>query len=137
MRQKRILLLGGAESQMPSIVKAKAMGLYVITCDYLPDNPGHRLADEYHNVSTTDLEGVYRLAKSLDVDGILCYASDPSAPAAAYAAERLGLPGSPYRSVDILTHKDKFRAFLREHGFNVPRAKGYSTLAEAQADLEA
>lgn len=136
MKQKKILLLGGAATQMPSILKAKEMGLYVITCDYLPDNPGHKYADEYHNVSTTDLDGVYQLAKSLSVDGILCYASDPSASAAAYAAEKLGLPGSPYQSVDILTHKDKFRQFLRDHNFNCPRSKGYASLEEARADLK-
>lgn len=134
--KKRILLLGGAPAQLPSVVKAKEMGLYVITCDYLPENPGHKLADEYHNVSTTDIPGVYALAKTLNIDGILCYASDPAAPTAAYVAERLGLPGSPYQSVDILTHKDKFRKFLREHGFNCPQAGGYATLEEAMADFD-
>ena len=135
MKQKRILLLGGAPTQLPSIIKAKEMGLYVITCDYLPDNPGHKLADEYHNVSTTDKEGVLALAKTLDLDGVLCYASDPSAPTAAYVAEKLGLPGSPYKSVEILTHKDQFRAFLTENGFNCPRARGFATVEEARADL--
>lgn len=135
MKQKRILLLGGAPTQLPSIVKAKDMGLYVITCDYLPDNPGHKLADEYHNVSTTDKEGVLALARTLNLDGILCYASDPSAPTAAYVAEQLGLPGSPYESVEILAHKDRFRAFLREHGFNCPRSTGYDSLEAARKDL--
>ena len=55
---------------------------------------------------------------------------------AAYVAERLGLPGSPYQSVDILTHKDKFRKFLREHGFNCPQAGGYATHEEAIADFD-
>ena len=32
------------------------MGYYVITCDYLPNNPGHQYAHEYYNVSTTDKE---------------------------------------------------------------------------------
>lgn len=37
---KKILLLGGANTQIPSILTAKKMGYYTITCDYLPDNPG-------------------------------------------------------------------------------------------------
>lgn len=36
---KKILLLGGANTQIPSILTAKKMGYYTITCDYLPDNP--------------------------------------------------------------------------------------------------
>ena len=133
---KRILMLGGAMQQIPIIRQAKEMGLYVITCDYAPENPGHRLADEYHNVSTTDLEGVLSLAESLGIDGIVAYASDPAAPTAAYVAEKLGLPGNPYESVRLCTRKDLFRAFLREHGFNSPRAQGYDTWEEAAADLE-
>ncbi len=132
---KRILMLGGAMQQIPIIRQAKEMGLYVITCDYSPDNPGHALADEYHNVSTTDLEGVLRLAKGLNLDGIVAYASDPAAPTAAYVAEKLGLPGNPYESVKLCTEKDLFRAFLKQHGFNCPEAKGFRTYEEAAAEI--
>ena len=132
---KRILMLGGAMQQIPIIRQAKEMGLYVITCDYLPDNPGHALADEYHNVSTTDLEGVLHLAEGLDIDGIVAYASDPAAPTAAYVAEKLGLPGNPYESVKLCTEKDLFRAFLKGHGFNCPEAKGFRTYEEAAAEI--
>jgi len=53
---KKVLLLGGSYFQIPSIKCAKKLGYYTITCDYLPNNPGHKFADEYHNVSTTDKE---------------------------------------------------------------------------------
>ncbi len=123
---KKILLLGGSYFQVPSVITAKKLGYYTITCDYLPDNPGHKYADEYHNVSTTDKEAVLRLAQELKVDGIVCYASDPAAPTAAYVAERMGFPTSPYKSVEILSNKDKFREFLTNNGFCVPKAKGYA-----------
>lgn len=123
---RKILLLGGSYFQVPSIKMAKKLGYYTITCDYLPDNPGHKYADEYHNVSTTDKEAVLRLAQDLRINGIVCYASDPAAPTAAYVAEKMGLPTSPYESVEILSHKDKFREFLTENGFHVPRARGYA-----------
>lgn len=128
---KRILFLGGAPSQIPPIEYAKSQGYYVITCDYLPTNPGHLLADQYHNISTTDKEGVLKLARRLKIDGIVAYASDPAAPTAAYVAEKLGLPGNPYNSVLTLARKDLFRAFLKEHGFNVPKSKSFYTKEEA------
>lgn len=131
---KKILMLGGAMQQIPAIKKAKAMGLHVITCDYLPDNPGHKYADEYYNVSTTDLDGVLELAMRLKIDGIVAYASDPSAPAAAYVSEKMNLPGNPYESVRLLTQKDLFRSFLHEHGFNAPNSKGYVNPKEALED---
>lgn len=129
-------MLGGSMQQIPAIQAAKARGLYTITCDYLPDNPGHKYADAYYNVSTTDKEAVLALAKELQIDGIVAYASDPAAPTAAYVAEAMGLPGNPYASVNLLTQKDLFRAFLREHGFCCPQAGGYTSYEDAWADID-
>lgn len=131
---KKVLLLGGSYFQVPSVKKAKELGYYTITCDYLPDNPGHKFADEYHNVSTTDKEAVLQLAQKLQIDGIVCYASDPAAPTAAYVAEKMGLAGHPFESVEIVSKKDLFRKFLTENGFNVPFAQGYTNAADAIKD---
>ncbi|TSB23291.1 ATP-grasp domain-containing protein [Psychrobacter sp. YGAH215] len=128
---KRILFLGAAPSQIPPIIYAKSQGHYVITCDYLPENPGHKLADEYHNVSTTDINSVLELAQNLKIDGIVAYASDPAAPTAAYVAEKMGLPGNPYQSVLTLARKDLFRTFLKDNGFNVPKSESFYELSDA------
>ena len=128
---KKILILGGSRYIIPVIKKAHEMGIYVITCDYLPDNIGHKYSDEYHNVSIIDKEKVLALAKKLRVDGILSFATDPGVTVAAYVAEKMGLPGCPYESVRILQNKDKFRQFLKDNGFNVPNAHGYNSREEA------
>ena len=133
--QKKILFLGAAPTQIPPLKYAREQGHYVITCDYLPDNPGHKLADECYNVSTTDKEAVLDLAQRLKVDGIVAYASDPAAPTAAYVAEQLGLPGNPYESVLTLARKDLFRAFLKENGFNVPRSQSFYDREQARGWL--
>lgn len=118
---KKILLLGGSYAQMPIIKEAKRQGLYVITCDYLPENPGHKLADEYYNVSTTDKDAVLNLAIKLKPDIVYAYASDPAAPVASYVTEKLGLTGNPYNCVRILTEKDLFRNLLKNQGLNCPK----------------
>lgn len=133
---KRILFLGGAPTQIPPIKYALEEGHYVITCDYLPENPGHKLSHEYYNVSTTDKEAVLALAETLKIDGIVAYASDPSAPTAAYVSEKLELPGNPYNSVEILARKDLFRAFIEKHGFNTPRSQSFYDIDEAREWLE-
>ncbi|MGG0657029.1 ATP-grasp domain-containing protein [Rummeliibacillus pycnus] len=133
---KKLLILGGSFIQIPIIKKAREMGHYVITCDYREDNPGHKFAHEYHDVSFTDNEAVLALAKKLQIDGITCYTSEPAAATAAYVAEKLGLPTNPYKSVEILSNKDLYREFLSENNFSVPRAKGYGSYEEAKSDIQ-
>lgn len=114
------------------------MGHYVITCDYLPDNPAHQYADEYHNVSITDKDGVLKLAQSLNIDGIMSFAVDPGVVTAAYVAEKMGLPApGSLKSVEILQNKALFRQFLEKHGFNVPRAASYTSKEKALNDFQA
>ena len=133
---KKVLMLGGSLYQTYAIKEAKRLGYYVITCDYLPDNPGHKFADEYYNVSTTDKQAVLELAERLKVDGVVAYASDPAAPTAAFVCEKLGLPTSPYESVEILSNKDLFRNFLQKNGFNCPKAKGFTNYEDALSSID-
>lgn len=128
---KKLLLLGGSAQQIVAIETAKRIGYKTVLCDYLSDNPGQHFADCFYLVSTTDKEAVLEVARKEHVEGVLAYASDPAAPTAAYVAEKMGLPGNPYKSVDILCNKDHFRTFLKEHGFSVPVSRGFSSLQEA------
>lgn len=123
---KKILLLGGSAQQVIAIETAKRYGYYTVLCDFLPDNPGQYAADKFYLVSTTDKDAVLKVAVDEKIDGVLAYASDPAAPTAAYVAEKLGLPTNPYQSVETLCNKDRFRAFLKENGFNTPTAVGYA-----------
>ena len=123
---KKILLLGGSHQQIVAIKKAKELGYYTVLCDYLSDNPGQYHADRFYQISTTDKDAVLQIAKKENIDAVVAYASDPAAPTAAYISEKMGIPGNPYRSVEILCNKDKFRSFLSENGFYSPNAKGFS-----------
>ncbi len=131
---KKLLLLGGSAQQVIAIETAKKLGYYTVLCDFLTDNPGQYVADKFYLVSTTDMDAVLKVAQEEQIDGIIAYASDPAAPTAAYVAEKMGLPGNPYESVEILCNKDKFRKFLSENGFNTPVAKGYTDIKSALAD---
>lgn len=132
MKQKRLMLLGGIRYLLPVIKAAHEQGYYVITADYLPDNIAHQYSDEYVNVSIIDKEAVLKVARDKEIDGIMSFGVDPGVIAASYVQNQLGLPSfGPFESVDILQHKDKFRAFLTENGFNVPWAFGFSTEVEA------
>ena len=128
MRRKRLMLLGGIRYLLPVIEAAHKQGYYVITADYLPNNIAHRYSDEYVNVSIVDKEAVLQAALERKIDGIMSFGVDPGVISAAYVQDRMGLPSfGPYRSVEILQNKDKFRTFLKENGFNVPFFKSFHT----------
>ncbi len=123
--EKKVMLLGGNYFQTTAIKAAKELGCHVISVDYIPENPGHEYADEYYNISTTDREKVLELAVKLNIDGIISYASDVSAPTAAYVAEQMGLPTNPLSAVEIMTQKDRMRDFMRENGFLTPAGESF------------
>lgn len=134
-KQKRLMLLGGIRYLLPVIKAAHEQGYYVITADYIPDNTAHKYSDEYVNVSIIDKEAVLRVAREKQIDGIMSFGVDPGVVSAAYVQQQMGLPSfGPFESVEILQNKDKFRAFLTEHGFNVPKAKGYTKAEDALTD---
>lgn len=133
---KKLLLLGGSAQQLIAIETARKLGYYTILCDYLKDNPGQFVTDKFYLQSTTDKEGILKIAEEEKIDGIVAYASDPAAPTAAYVAEKLGLYTNPFKSVDALCNKDKFRSFLFDNGFNTPLSSGYMSVDEAIKDIE-
>lgn len=133
---KKLMLLGGSRYLKPVLDAAKKLGIYTVTADYLPDNYAHQYSDEYVNVSVIDKEKVLAVAQQLGIDGIMSFACDPGVVTAAYVAEQMGLPNvGPYKSVEILQNKWKFRSFLRDNGFNAPFAMGYKDTRQALNDI--
>ena len=134
---KKLMILGGSRYALPVIQAARELGVFVITADYLPNNFAHRYADEYCNVSIVDQEATLLAARERAIDGIVSFACDPGVLTAAYVAEEMGLPSvGSFEAVSILQNKQRFRAFLAEHGFNVPTAKGYTSVEAAVKDVD-
>lgn len=128
-------MLGGSTQQIPAIEYANKQGYYTVLCDYLPDNPGQHYASKFYLVSTTDKAAILEVAQKEKVDGVVAYASDPAAPTAAYVAEKMGLPTNPYKSVEILAYKDRFREFLRANDFNCPYAQSFENYRETKESI--
>ncbi|WP_370549004.1 ATP-grasp domain-containing protein [Edwardsiella tarda] len=125
-----ILILGGTYFQIPVIECAKSKGYFVITCDYLPNNPGHKYSDKYYNVSTTDKTAVLDIAIKENVIGVIAFASDPAAPIAAYVNEKIGVNYTSYESICILSEKDRWRDFLSKNKFNSPKSIFFSSMID-------
>ena len=88
---KKLMILGASVLQIPAIVQAKKMGIYVIAVDMNPNAEGFSYADKKIVVSTTDTKKVLEAAKENDIDGILTIASDRPMITVAKVAEELNL----------------------------------------------
>ena len=130
-----MLVLGGDHFTIPVVEAAHKQGYYVITCDYLPGNVAHKCSDEFINFSTTDKEGILAWARKNPIDGIVTF-TDSGVVTTAYVQHHLSLPQiGPLESVEILQNKARFRGFLADNGFNVPKAKGYASYENAYKDV--
>jgi biotin carboxylase len=118
---QKIMILGAGPNQVRLIQRARELGLYVITVDYLPDNVGHKLSHRYVNCSTMDKEGILCAAEAMGIDGVVTCASDAAVPAVGYVSEKLGLPGPTYRAALTMARKDEFRAFQHAKSLAAPR----------------
>lgn len=134
--RKKLFFIGAGADQVPAIQYAKDQGYYIITCDYLPKNPGHQYADESYEVSTLDKEAVLDLAKGLNVDGVLAYGSDINAATQVYVRKMLGLPSNSPQSIFTLTHKNALRDFLKEHGFYTTLSMSFSSYEEVMENIQ-
>ena len=47
---KKILILGGSNNQLPLILSAKKLGLYIVLCDYAEENEGRKYCDAFYQI---------------------------------------------------------------------------------------
>ena len=129
---KKLLIIGASVLQVPGIKKAKELGYYVAVADYDPKAVGIPLADEYFNVSTIDTEGVAKVAKEFNPDGIMTLATDMPMRSVSRAAKELGLPGISMDTAIKSTDKgEMIKAF---EGAGVEHPWYYIALNEQEFD---
>ena len=115
---RKILILGAGEMQIPVIEKAKSMGLYTIVADMSADAPGMKIADAPVVISTMDKEGILACCKDNKVAGILT-TSDAPVNVISYVGETLGLPSMSMEVANICTNKYLQRAKFAENGIKI------------------
>ena len=130
---KRILITAGSHSEIPLIRAAKEMGYYVISTGTDKDGLGHKESDEYIHGDFSDKEFVYTIAKTNNIEAIVSGCNDFAYLSAAYACERLGLPGhDTYSNAEIIHHKDKFRSLTQSLGIKTPQVFKCASKAETR-----
>jgi len=122
LTKKKLLLTHCGHSEVPLIVAAKNLGWYVIAVSDNLKNVGHSFADENFCGNFADDEFIFQLAKKLNVDAIVSGCEDVAYLSAAYACEKLNLPGhDSYEVAKIIHNKMLFRGVMSE--LNLPTPK--------------
>lgn len=117
---KKLMILGASVLQIPAIVEAKKMGIYVIAVDMNPNAEGFSYADKQIVVSTTDTKKVLEAAKENDIDGIITIASDRPMLTVSKVAEELNLIGIDEKTAINATNKSKMRDALKKSYVPIP-----------------
>jgi biotin carboxylase len=89
----RLVVLGAGPAQLGALRAARRHGVQTIVCDRAPDALAIRLglADVFEQVSTFDVDGVERVARAHEADGLISPGTDGPVRVAAEVAERMGL----------------------------------------------
>lgn len=116
---KKILVLGAGVMQVPVIQKIKVMGHIPIVVDYDPQAPGFVYSTNNYLTSTLDYEGVLKIAKDEEVDGILT-TSDAPVRIVARVAKVLGLKAMSEEVADICTNKLRQRCLFKRYNVGAP-----------------
>lgn len=136
--QKKMMILGASELQIPAIRKAKELGYQIILVDYNEKAVGFDLADVKLVVSTLDQEEIYHQALIYQPDVVITSTSDGPVRTAAYVNEKLGKrPDLSYEDSLCATIKSHMRNRLKENHVPIPEYYAVQNYEEFQAAVEA
>ncbi len=133
----RLLVVGCGFPQLSLVRAAKRRSFHVIGADANSQAIAVRACDEFHPISTADVEGLSALVRSARADGITTAGSEVALRATALVAAALGLPfyADP-ETVRRCQDKDEMRAAYRKAGLRVPGFARCATLERARAFAE-
>lgn len=110
-KQKKILVLGGANQHVKLINAAQDMGVYTIVTDYLPvsQSPAKQVADEYWDISITDVAEIVAKCRAEGVDGVMAAWLDPCQIPYCQICKELNVP--------CYGTEEQFFLFTNKHAF--------------------
>lgn len=117
---KTILIVGAGFGQLPAIIKAKEMGLNVVTIDRNPDALGMKLADHSYCVDVVDINETIKIARKHKIDGVLTLQTDLPVPTVGAVVDALNLKGSGFEVAERCSNKIKTRLAFQEAGVPQP-----------------
>lgn len=118
---QKLLIIGASIGQVPLLEKAKARGTHVTVVTIPGNYPCIPLADDVIYLDIYDREGVVAEARKRGITAVISDQNDLMNPTVAYVAEKLGIPGNRFDTVQTYCNKNSFRDACDQAGVPVPK----------------
>ena len=129
---RKIMILGAGIYQVPLILKAKEMGLYVVCVSRPGEYPGFQYADKIYYYDTRDFEKILEAAKDEGISGICTTGTDVALKAVGYVNDEMHLHGVSQASACVCADKALMKDCFEKGGVKTSVHKKVSTLTEAK-----
>ncbi len=106
---KKIAIIGASMGQLPLCLKAKEMGLYVISFAWEQGAACKDVVDKFYPISILEKDRIVEICRAEHVDGVISNASDITALVCAYVAEQLSLNTTSYSAMLDIENKYNVR----------------------------
>ena len=113
---KKILILGGIFLHKKLVQAAHEFGYKTIVIDNVPNSPAKAISDESCEINVTEIDKIVELCKNEGVSAVITGYIDFCQRYYQEICSRLNLPCyGTYEQFQILTNKEKFKAFCNSH----------------------
>lgn len=130
---KTIMVIPGANAQIPLIKSIKKQGYSVVCVNPYEDSPAFEYADYSEQYDIMDVENCIKVAKKYNVCAVLSDECDIAMPSLAKISEALGLPSIGSDLAKLYTNKEMMREFSEKNGFPYTPYKQCANLDEAKS----
>lgn len=132
---KVLLVLGASADEISLVQRAQKYGVYVIVTDYNTDiniSPAKLLADEYWNISWSDIDALIEKIGDRKIDGVIAGYSEFRVENTIKLCRELGLPCyCDEEQLEFTRNKRKFKDSCKANA--VPVIKDYSSIEEVDS----
>lgn len=126
-----IMVIPGAEVQIPVIKRIKELGYRVVCVNPFENSPAFPYADFTEQYDILNVDDCINVAKKYNVCAVISDECDIAMPTVASVSDALGLPSIGSRLARLYTNKMEMRTYSKANGFPCPEYQQCSTLEEA------
>ena len=119
--QKKIVIIGANNFQLPLIKKAEELGYQTHVFAWKEGAVGAKYADFFYPISIVEKEEILKKCQEIKPDGVVTIASDLATKTVNYLAEKLNLVGNSMECTEISTNKYEMRKAFEKNKVSVPK----------------
>ncbi len=119
LKGKKLLIMGGNPETSPLVKYANDMGIQTIVTSARVTDDAKKYAWKSYDIDGMDVEGIVKMAKEENVDGVLVGVADILVPAYCKVCEALHFPCyATEQIVNVFSYKDTFKKTFEEYGIH-------------------